>query len=83
MGTFIAWGLAIIIGLALLSAAFRELGYGLRGFAVLTRGVMQLFGVRPELAQTRRERVSAVILTVLVMAGVASGIGLFVRWLFT
>ena len=83
MLTFVIYGLAFIIALALLNAAFRELGHGIRGFGIVTRGIMEAFGVRPEAAQTRRERIGMVVMAVLIAAGVASGVILLVRWAFT
>lgn len=70
----------ILVAVELLSRGARD---GVRGYAVVVRGIMEAFGVRPEAAQTRRERIGMLVLTVLIMAGVASALGLLVRWLIT
>lgn len=82
MGTFIEVGLAIIIGLVLVELAFKALGGGIRDFAVITRWVMELFGVGFSPFQTRRERLSMIVMTLLIAAGVASCLGLLVHWAF-
>lgn len=82
MLTFVIYALVVIIALALLGAAFRELGFAMRGFAVVTRGVMEALGVRPETAATPRQRFAAVVLTMLIIAGLLAALVLAVRWLF-
>lgn len=83
MGTLIVWSVCIILAIVLLALAFRAAGAGIKSYGVVTRGVMDLMGVRLVPGQSRRERIGMVVMGVIIMAGVASCAFLAVRWLIT
>ncbi len=83
MGTFIAFGLTILIGWLLLELAFRALGAGVRDAAWGIRGIVTLYQGALRGAKTRTARVEMAILVTLFLLGAASAVLLALRWLFT